>query len=72
MKKIYKSRTDKKLAGVCGGIGEYFNVDSTIIRLLWVIFTFMGGSGVLAYVICAIIIPDDPNIPGTPDNPEVM
>ena len=56
-KKLYKSSTDKKIAGVCGGIAEYFNIDSTLVRLGWVLFSLLGGSGLLAYLICAIIIP---------------
>ena len=50
-KKLYKSSTDKKLAGVCGGIAEYFNIDSTLVRLGWVVFSLLGGSGLLAYII---------------------
>lgn len=46
------------LCGVCAGIAEYFNLDPTIIRLLWVVLTFFGGSGILAYIIAAIIIPE--------------
>ena len=60
-KKLYKSRTDKKLDGVCAGIGEYFNIDPTLIRLAWVIFSLLGGSGILAYLIAAIIIPVKPD-----------
>ena len=71
MKKIYKSQTDRKIAGVCGGIAEYFNIDSTLVRLLWVLFVLMAGSGLLAYLICAIIIPDDPSA-GTPGSPDAM
>ena len=59
-KKLYKSATDKKIAGVCGGIAEYFNVDATLIRLAWVLFGLLGGSGLLAYIIAAIIMPDRP------------
>ena len=59
-KKLYKSNTDKKLAGVCGGIAEYFNIDSTIVRLIWVLGFFAVGSGLLAYIICALIMPDPP------------
>ena len=59
-KKLYKSNIDKKLAGVCGGIAEYFNIDSTIIRLLWVLATLFIGSGVLAYIIAAIVMSDKP------------
>lgn len=57
-KKLYKSSTDKKIAGVCGGIAEYFNIDSTLVRLGWVLFSLLGGSGLLAYIIAAIIIPE--------------
>ena len=57
-KKLYKSSTDKKLAGVCGGLAEYFNIDSTLVRLGWVVFSLLGGSGLLAYIIAAIIMPD--------------
>ena len=59
-KKLYKSSTDKKLAGVCGGIAEYFNIDSTLVRLGWVVFCALGGSGLLAYIIAALIMPDRP------------
>ena len=59
-KKLYKSSTDKKLAGVCGGIAEYFNIDSTLVRLGWVVFSLLGGSGLLAYLIAAIIMPEQP------------
>jgi phage shock protein PspC (stress-responsive transcriptional regulator) len=62
-RKLYRSITDHKLAGVCGGIAEYFNIDSTIIRLAWVLFTiFPGGilGGVLLYFIAYLIIPTDP------------
>ena len=59
-KRLYKSATDKKIAGVCGGIAEYFNVDATLIRLAWVLFSLLGGSGLLAYIIAALVIPDRP------------
>ena len=59
-KKLYKSSTDKKLAGVCGGLAEYFNIDATLVRLGWVVFGLLGGSGLLAYIIAAIIMPDRP------------
>lgn len=57
-KRLTKS-TNKMLCGVCAGIAEYFNLDPTIIRLLWVILTFFGGSGIIAYIIAAIIIPEE-------------
>jgi phage shock protein C len=59
MDKLYRSKNNKIIAGVCGGIGEYFNVDPTLIRLLWLFISIMGGSGVLAYIIAWIIIPEE-------------
>lgn len=56
-KKLYRSLSNRMLAGVCGGIAEYFNIDPTLVRLLWVLFGLMGGSGLFLYLICAIIIP---------------
>lgn len=56
-KRLYKSDVNRTFAGVCGGIGEYFNIDPTLIRLAWIIFCFAGGSGILAYIIAAIVIP---------------
>ncbi len=56
-RRLYRSSTDTKLAGVCGGIGEFFNIDPSLVRLFWIIFSLMGGSGLIAYVIAAIIIP---------------
>lgn len=58
-KRLYKSSTDKKVCGVCGGIANYFDVDPTVIRLIWVIFTLVGGSGLIAYIIAAIIMQDE-------------
>ncbi|MDO4622595.1 MAG: PspC domain-containing protein [Eubacteriales bacterium] len=63
-KKLYRSVKDRKIAGVCGGIGEYFNIDPTLIRLGMVIICCMGGSGVLAYIIAALIIPEETEIIG--------
>lgn len=57
-KRLYKSSTNRILCGVCGGIGEYFNVDPTIIRLIFVLFVFGVGSGLLAYIVAAIIMPE--------------
>lgn len=59
-KKLYLSSTDKKLAGVCGGMGEFFGIDSTIIRVLWVLCCFLFGSGIPAYLICWLVIPREP------------
>lgn len=57
-KKLRKSSVNKKLCGVCGGIAEYFNIDPTVVRLLWILFSLAGGAGLLAYIIAAIIIPE--------------
>lgn len=61
MKKLYLSNTDKKLSGLCGGIAEYFDVDSGVVRLAWVIMTVMTGfvPGVIAYFVAAVIVPSD-------------
>lgn len=59
-KKLYKSNSNKMIAGVCGGVAEYFGIDPTLIRLGWVLFCALGGSGFLAYIIAAIIIPESP------------
>ncbi len=56
-KKLTKS-SNRMICGVCAGIGEYLGIDPTVVRLLWVIFTFMGGAGLLAYIVAAIIIPE--------------
>lgn len=60
-KRLYKSKINKKLDGVCGGIAEYFDIDPTLIRLLWVLATVFFGSGLLAYIIAAFIMPRNPN-----------
>ena len=59
-RKLYKSSDNKLLCGVCGGLGDYLGIDSTIVRLIWVVFTLCGGAGLLAYIIAAIIIPNAP------------
>lgn len=59
-KKLYRSLDDKKIAGVCGGVGEYFDIDPTIIRLLWIAMTLAFGGGIVAYIIAWIIVPKVP------------
>ena len=59
-KKLYKSNQNKMLDGVCGGIAEYFGIDPTVVRLILALFSLMGGCGILAYIIAAIIIPRNP------------
>lgn len=58
-KRIYRSKSERMIAGVCGGIAEYFNIDPTLVRLGWVIFGLTFGSGILAYIICMIVIPEN-------------
>ena len=59
MKRLVRIREDSVLAGVCGGFGQYFNLDSALVRILWVFFTIFGGSGILAYLVAVFIIPDE-------------
>ena len=59
-KKLYRSATDKKLAGVCGGVAKYLNMDPTVIRVLWAIISLFAFGGVVAYILCAFIIPEEP------------
>ena len=59
-KKLYRSRTDRKLGGVCGGLAQYFNIDSTLVRLLFVIGVIFVGGGLLAYLIMLIVVPEEP------------
>ncbi len=58
-KKLYKSKDNKKICGVCGGIAEYFEFDPTIVRLAWILFTVLGGSGIIAYIIAALVMPGE-------------
>jgi len=59
-KRLYRSRTERKIAGVCGGIATYFRIDPVIPRLLWVVFALVAGTGLLAYIICWLVIPEEP------------
>lgn len=61
-KKLYRSVTDKMVGGVCGGLAEYFNIDPVIVRLIFVLAVIFGGSGIIAYIILWIIIPEKPYI----------
>ena len=63
MKRLYLSETDKKISGVCGGIAEFFNIDSSLIRLAWVLITILTGilPGLIAYLVAAIVIPKSEN-----------
>ena len=59
-RKLYRSKTDRKVAGVCGGLAQYFNIDATLIRVLFVVLAVLGGSGVLLYLALWIIVPKEP------------
>jgi phage shock protein C len=71
MKRLYRSRTERIFGGVCAGLGEYAEVDPTIIRLIWVVFTLLSrGVGLVAYIVAWIIIPEGQNETGL--NPAQM
>ena len=59
-KRLYKSKENRVLCGVCGGLGEYFNLDPVIVRLILVVLCCVGFSGVIAYIVAALIIPEPP------------
>ena len=59
-RRLYRSRRDRKIAGVCGGMAEYWGIDPVIPRLVWVAFALAAGSGLLAYLICWVVIPSEP------------
>ncbi len=60
-KRLYRNKQDKMIAGVCSGLGDYFDIDPTIIRLAWIVFAFLAGGGVIAYLIGMIVIPYGPD-----------
>ncbi|NLY09098.1 MAG: PspC domain-containing protein [Tissierellia bacterium] len=61
MKKIYRSKTNRIIGGVCGGIGEYFDIDPSVIRVIWVLLTMLGAFGLIPYLLCWLIIPQEKN-----------
>jgi phage shock protein C len=66
-KRLHRSRTEKMIAGVCGGLAEYLSVDPTLVRVVWVLITLLAGVGVLLYLILWVIMPLD--LPGAPGGP---
>ena len=66
-KKLYRSRSSKMLAGVCGGVAEYFEIDPTLVRVAWAVISTFAGAGLVAYILCAIIIPEKPENPNVVD-----
>jgi phage shock protein C len=59
-KRLYRSRNDRKLAGICGGIAEYYGWDPTLVRVAWIVLTLLGGSGILIYLIMWLVMPEAP------------
>lgn len=57
MKRLYRSRTDSMVCGVCGGVAEYFDIDPSLVRIAWIILCPLGGSGIFAYLVAAVVIP---------------
>ena len=70
-KKLYRSRTDKKICGVCGGLAKYLNMDVTVVRLLAVLLTLFVGGGLIAYIVAALVMPEEPEniVEETPEEP---
>lgn len=58
-KRLYRSRTDRKIAGVCGGLGKYFNLDPVIFRIVWVALALGAGVGIIAYLIFWLAVPEE-------------
>ncbi len=59
-KRLYRSRDDRMVAGVCGGVAKYFSLDPTLVRLIFVLLTLPGGPGFIAYIIMMIVVPEEP------------
>jgi len=60
VKRLYRSRAERMLSGVCGGAAEYLGIDPVIVRVLWVVAALLGGAGLLAYVLCWLLVPEEP------------
>lgn len=60
-KKLYRSVSERKICGVCGGVAEYFGIDPTLVRVGWIFLSCLAMAGVLAYVVCAVVIPEEPH-----------
>ena len=60
-KKLYRSTTQVKISGVCGGVAEYFNIDPTVVRVIWAVTSIFAFAGVIAYAVCAFVIPEKPD-----------
>jgi phage shock protein C len=60
-KRVFRSRKDRVIGGVCGGLGKYFSVDPVLVRVIWAVLFFAAGMGLLGYILAWIIIPEDPS-----------
>ena len=60
-KKLYRSKSDRVIVGVCGGVAEYFNIDPTVVRVIWAVTSIFAFAGVVAYIVCAFVIPEKPD-----------
>ena len=60
-KKLYRSKSNRMLLGVCSGVAEYFNVDPTVVRVIWAVTSIFAFAGVIAYAVCAFVIPEKPD-----------
>ena len=58
-RRLYRSKYDRQIAGVCGGLAAYFNVEPTIVRVIFLLITFMGGPGLLLYIVLALVVPEE-------------
>jgi phage shock protein C len=58
-KRLYRSKYDRQIAGVCGGLAAYFNIEPTIVRIIFLLITFMGGPGLLLYIVLALVVPEE-------------
>ncbi len=69
VKRLYRSRDDRLIGGVCGGLGKYLTLDATVVRLIFVLLAMAGGPGLLAYLILLIVVPEEPLAPPAPPAP---
>lgn len=65
--KLYRSEKDRMIGGVCGGLGEYFSIDSTVVRLIFALIVIYGGSGLILYIILWIVVPSESNVSDVPE-----
>ena len=61
-KKLYRSKSNRMLVGVCGGVAEYFGIDPTVVRVIWGVTSIFAFAGIIAYVVCAFLIPEKPDV----------